>query len=166
MKTAKETRRAHFLALIAKYGRKEVQARLDCTPTYVSQLAGNAAQSRNIGDAKAREIETLFGLAPGSMDAGLSASAPIATIASESVTITPVESQLIQMFRALSPDAKGRVAAELTSAYYAQSIGEPQNPLEGTGALLLREAEKRGPTEKRPATAGQGTRVDAGKTVK
>jgi len=40
MKTAKEFRRSHFIALIDQYGRKEVQARLDCTATYVSQLAG------------------------------------------------------------------------------------------------------------------------------
>lgn len=92
--------------------------------------------------------------------------APPAEPSAEGVTMTSLEQQLLQMFRALTPDEKGKVAGELTARYYAQHIGEPNNPIAGTGAVLISEAKKREPTTKRPTAQVARSGIDAGKAIK
>jgi hypothetical protein len=149
MKTAKEFRRAHFVALVKKYGRKEVQARLDCSSTYIGQLEGTAKQSRNIGDDKARQIERLFGLRDGEMDAPPSVRQRTESyLTEESVNLSAGEpsdwreSQLVDWYRRISPANKRKLWAQ-AQLYCLEDDPDAADPFEEAGIPnLLRKGKQ------------------------
>lgn len=166
MNTTKDFRRAHFQQIVAQHGRKHVQTMLDCSATYVGQLDGTGKQTRNIGDAKAREIEQLFGMAEGSMDLplahGRKASQPVSKIApSQSLTNKVLqetlsrdtlqgsdisaadELQLIQWYRRLSPTNRRKLYMQ-AELYCLADDPDEADPFERAGIPnLLTKAKKK-----------------------
>lgn len=122
MSTARDFRRINLLALLGKEkGAQAALARdLEVEPAYVSQLVTSGPGARNMGHKTARRIEKLRGLREGWMDEPHDEAA-------EGASMVPLESQLVAMFKDLSPESK-LLALETVQALYLGERKQPYGP--------------------------------------
>lgn len=147
MGTVKEVRRTNLIALIgSEKGAQATLARdLEVEPAYVSQLVTTGRSARGMGDKTARRIEKLRGLPRGWMDQPHEE-------APAGASLVPLESQLIAMFKEMTPESK-LLALERVQALYLGERKQAYGPT--VFEHDVRERPDLPPVKKRPRASAK-----------